>query len=332
MPQPPSPLEKAGLPDFKRIIADSDLDGLCAAAVLKAANPDAEVHFAHAALVRSGALDELIDRSTAMVDLPFHPDCGWYLDHHQTNRPNEEEEKLFISQGGTCHWESTPSAARLAFDVLSPYIDLTHLEEIMPIVDALDSGQIRREDFIQDGPVLQLARSLSLRETKHMHHVLNLFSQGASLAEVLADEDIIPHITRARDERIAAQAVVEQHTEIIDRLAICRMDEKGVRSNGYLVTAWAGDRADACCIVHGYADGSIETPERPALSASFYANSFLENGQNRFDLSRLATMLDPTGGGHANACGCRIQPPGVESNLELWIEAWKNRSVVLAIE
>ena len=81
-----------------------------------------------------------------------------------------------------------------------------------------------------------------------------------------------------------------------------------------------------------YADGSIDTPERPALSASFYANSFLKDGQNRYDLSRLATMFDPTGGGHANACGCRIQPPGVEANLEKWIAAWKNRSTELAMK
>ena len=42
----------AQLPVFDRIIADSDLDGLCAAAVLKSYNPDAEVIFSHAALVR----------------------------------------------------------------------------------------------------------------------------------------------------------------------------------------------------------------------------------------------------------------------------------------
>jgi nanoRNase/pAp phosphatase (c-di-AMP/oligoRNAs hydrolase) len=110
------------------------------------------------------------------------------------------------------------------------------------------------------------------------------------------------------------------------------MDEKGVRSNGYLVTAWAGERADACCIIHGYADGSIETPNRPALSASFYANSFLKNGQGRYDLSRLATAMDPTGGGHANACGCRIQEPGVNENLETWLKMWANRDKELAIK
>jgi oligoribonuclease NrnB/cAMP/cGMP phosphodiesterase (DHH superfamily) len=325
-------LEAAGLPYFTSIIADSDLDGLCAAAVLKAANPDAIVHFGHAALVRSGALDHLIDRNTAMVDLPFHPACGWYLDHHQTNRPNEAEEAEFTANGGTCHWEATPSAARLAYDVLNPFIDLHHLEEIMPVVDALDSGQISRDEFIKDGPILQLSRSLSMREPEHMQRLLSMLAAGTRLADVLANEEIAPHVERAKQERQAAQRVVEAHTTIVDRLAICRMDEKGVRSNGYLVTAWAGDRADACCIVHGYADGSIETPERPALSASFYANSFLPNGQGRFDLSRLATALDPTGGGHANACGCRIQPPGLDSNLEVWLDMWKNRSEVLALQ
>ena len=325
-------LEAAGLPYFTSIIADSDLDGLCAAAVLKAANPDAVVHFGHAALVRSGALDHLIDRNTAMVDLPFHPACGWYLDHHQTNRPNEAEEAEFTANGGTCHWEATPSAARLAYDVLNPFIDLHHLEEIMPVVDALDSGQISRDEFIKDGPILQLSRSLSMREPEHMQRLLSMLAAGTRLADGLANEEIAPHVERAKQERQAAQRVVEAHTTIVDRLAICRMDEKGVRSNGYLVTAWAGDRADACCIVHGYADGSIETPERPALSASFYANSFLPNGQGRFDLSRLATALDPTGGGHANACGCRIQPPGLDSNLEVWLDMWKNRSEVLALQ
>ena len=81
---------KASFPDVRRIIADSDLDGMCAAVVLKKAYPYAEVHFAHAALIRSGILDDLIDDQTVTVDLPFHPKSGWYLDHHLTNKPTDE--------------------------------------------------------------------------------------------------------------------------------------------------------------------------------------------------------------------------------------------------
>ena len=44
-----SPLE-----GIVRVGADSDLDGLMAAAVLKASKPEIEVHFAHPALLRSG--------------------------------------------------------------------------------------------------------------------------------------------------------------------------------------------------------------------------------------------------------------------------------------
>jgi len=324
-------MDGANIPSFDRIIADSDLDGLCAAAVLKSFNPDAEVIFSHAALVRSGKMDDLITKSTAMVDLPFHSNCGWYLDHHQTNRPTNDEEKDFIASGGICNWEASPSAARVAYDLLSKSIDLSHLEEIMPIVDALDSGKISLEEFLADSPVLQLSRTLSLREEEYMQKVLELFASKKSISEILSDEDVSNHISRVVKQRKQIEDYISNNTEIIDRLAVCRLDNSGFHSNGYLVTAWAGDRADACCIIHGYQDGSLEDPRRPPLSASFYANSFLENGQDRYDLSRMATALDPSGGGHVNACGCRIQHPGLKSNLEHWLDMWANRESILAL-
>jgi len=324
-------LAAAGLPNFKRIIADSDLDGLCAAAVLKSVNPNAEVIFAHAALIRSGAMDSQIDEKTAIVDLPFHENCGLYLDHHLTNRPTKKQEDEFVARGGVCQWEATPSAARLAYDLISPFLDLSHLDEIMPIVDDLDSGGISKEDFLTDGKILQLSRTLSLKHPQHLQNVLELLSNGTLLKDIIQDKNIRKHVDRAKSDRILAQRIVEENTTIIDRLAICRMEEKGVRSNGYLVTAWAGENADACCIIHGYEDGAIDNPDRPALSASFYANSFIENGQDRYDLSRLATSLDPTGGGHANACGCRISSEGIEGDLQHWLDIWTKRDSLLKI-
>jgi oligoribonuclease NrnB/cAMP/cGMP phosphodiesterase (DHH superfamily) len=230
---------RAGLPNFTRIIADSDLDGLCAAAVLKTVNPNAEVIFAHAALIRSGAMDSQIDENTAIVDLPFHENCGLYLDHHLTNRPTKKQEEEFVARGGVCQWEATPSAARLAYDLISPFLDLSHLDEIMPIVDDLDSGGISKEDFLADGKILQLSRSLSLKHPEHLQNVLNLLSNGVILKDLLQDKNISKHVDKAKSDRILAQQIVEENTTIVDRLAICRMEEKGVRSNGYLVTAWA---------------------------------------------------------------------------------------------
>ena len=134
-------------------------------------------------------------------------------------------------------------------------------------------------------------------------------------------------------EREGQSVIVQEKTTIIDGLAICDLSETGMRSNGYLITSLAGPEALACCVIHGYLDGSIEDSNRPALGASFYANSF-RGEENPYDLSLLATLLDETGGGHANACGCRIQPSegsrrlnhnDKDYNLEKWLQLWKNR-------
>ena len=170
-----------------------------------------------------------------------------------------------------------------------------------------------------------------IRGTAEVEVFKQKWGNNFSLLGILSDEDVSNHISRVAKQRKQIEDYISNNTEIIDRLAVCRLDNSGFHSNGYLVTAWAGDRADACCIIHGYQDGSLEDPRKPPLSASFYANSFLENGQDRYDLSRMATALDPSGGGHVNACGCRIQHPGLKSNLEHWLEMWTNRESILAL-
>lgn len=319
------------MPAYSRILADSDMDGLFGAAVLKAFRPEAEVVFSHAAELRSGLVDDLIDRTTVLVDLPFHTACGWYVDHHLTNRPSEDEAQRFAASGGLQHWEATPSAARLAYELLVNITDMRHLAPMMPVVDALDSGGITKEAFLADGPLLQLSRTCTSRDPDYMAHLVDLLTSGASMETLVADEVVAARMQGVVEERTRALEHVAQHTTIVDRLAICRFDETPLRSNGYLVTAWAGERADACCIIHGYADGDLSQRTRPPLGASFYANSFLPNGQGRWDLSRMATSLDPTGGGHANACGCRIQPPGLEANMEHWLNMWAQREKLLAL-
>ena len=324
------------LDNITRVVADSDLDGLMAAAVLKAAKPSIEVHFAHPALIRAGSIDHLIDRNTAICDLPFHENCGLYLDHHQTNRPTKQQQILFEQSGGICHWRDTPSAARAAFDLMKDELDLSHLEEIMPLVDDLDSGGISLSEFMEDGPVIRLSRSLSLKDKNHMQVVLNQFAEGESLESIISSHQ--ERLSKLATEREAQTELVRKNTTIVDKLAICDLSETGSRSNGYLVTALAGSDAIACCVIHGFIDGTIDNPNRQALGASFYANSFLDE-ENPYDLSKLATLLDATGGGHANACGCRVQPADKsremlvdtdkDYNLQKWLELWSKRDTLM---
>ena len=63
--------------DIRKIVTDSDLDGIVTAAILKRHWRDAEIIFAHPGELRSGILDGLIDNFTAICDLPMtFPDVG----------------------------------------------------------------------------------------------------------------------------------------------------------------------------------------------------------------------------------------------------------------
>jgi oligoribonuclease NrnB/cAMP/cGMP phosphodiesterase (DHH superfamily) len=321
-----------GIPQFDRIVADSDFDGLCGAAILKKYNQEAEVIFSHAALIRNGNMDDVINSKTVIVDLPFHENSGWYVDHHQTNKPSSKQLLEFEKKGGVTDWQPTPSAARLAYEIIKPYSDLSNFVDLMPFVDALDSGGISIEQFREDGKLMRFSRTLSKVDADYMLDLVDKLANGYSIEEILQLPEVSKRIAEQKESRKELQRIVLENTQVIDRLAICNLQETGYFSNGYLVTATFGDKADACCIIHGYNDGEISNPNRPPLSASFYANSFIENGQGKYDLSRLATRFDESGGGHMNACGCRIQAQGLEHNLAEWIDMWQRRNTVLKVD
>ena len=327
------------LPYFSRIIADGDLDGLIAAAIIKSHSPDAEVHFVHAAEIRSGMLDSIIDKNTAICDLPFHPDCGMYLDHHLTNKPSEKEIIDFTDSGRIFLWEDKPSAARVAFDLYKDNCDLDHLEEMMPMVDALDSGQISKEQYLSDNSIQWLSRTISLEDKSYTHLILKWICEGHSVDSILSNSIVQEKISERQEKMESMKQLLRTNARIEDRLAIVRLDDTGLRTNGYLVTAFFGDDCDACCIIHGNTDGLIGDHSNPPLSASFYTNSFLHQSNGIFDLTKLAKLYDQTGGGHANACGCRIQPlsikqvieerpinsTDVDLNILGWINLWREK-------
>jgi hypothetical protein len=209
----------------------------------------------------------------------------------------------------------------------------------MDMVDKLDGGKISREEFLSDHPIVWIGRTIDATDDTYCQSLLQHIVDGMSPSELVEISSVAEKISHSKQEFSRLQSMLEECSTIIDRMAIVRLDDKGIRTNGYLVTAHFGDKCDACMIIHGYRDLDGDE-ERWPLSASFYSNSFLHEEGGLFDLTQLATAYDPDGGGHANACGCRIQPlstdgqredrgvdaSDIERNIEAWMIQWTNRS------
>lgn len=317
--------------DIQRIVTDSDLDGVVTASILRRWWPDSEVIFGHPGELRAGLMDHLMNRKTAVCDLPRHPGCGLSIDHHQSNKPLGDE-------GGVVSvWRATPSAARIAHDLLKDRIDLSDLDDLLDWVDKLDGGGVTREEYLSDTPAVWLGRVIDVSEGTAMV-VLEGLQRGVGVDEILKIPLISSKLEERKRERETLTEIIADRTVIMDRIAIARLDGLGMRSNGYHVTAFAGDSCDACIVIHGDIGASFGDDVGYPVSASFYTNSFLHREGGIYDLTGLATHFDPDGGGHANACGCRIKPlengkvfdravteEDVLENISQWLKLWAER-------
>ena len=324
--------------EIERIVADGDLDGLLSAAILRRVWNGVPVRFSHPAELRRGDVDDWMTRKTAVLDLPFHPECGLHIDHHLTNKPTPTQLEVAAEVGCEIVWESALSAARVCYNTFQETTDLSDIEAWMEMVDKLDGGKISREEFLSNHPIVWIGRTIDATDDSYCQSLLQHLVEGARPDELVNLHFVAEKIEDAKEEFRRLQSMVDQCTEIVDRMAIVRLDEKGIRTNGYLVTAHVGERCDACMIIHGYED--VDTDEKWPLSASFYSNSFLHEEGGLFDLTRMATAFDVDGGGHANACGCRIQPLSdgglleerkvvaidVGRNIGAWLTKWSTRS------
>ena len=317
--------------EIRRIVTDGDLDGVVTGAILRRWWTDAEVIFGHPGELRAGVFDGIIDRWTAVCDLPMHPSCGLSIDHHQSNKPHGEDE------GAVIIWRDSPSAARIAYEIFSERVDLSDLEGLLEWVDKLDSGMISQEEYLSDIPVLWLSRVIDAGEGTAMR-ILEDLQEGASVDSILSNPEISGVISEKRREMGVLIDAIRDSMLVEDRMAIVRLDGTGIRSNGYQVTAMAGDKCDACMVIHGDLGATFGEGDNYPVSASFYTNSFLHRSGGIYDLTAFATRFDPDGGGHANACGCRIKPidglevadrgisnDDIDRNIEAWLQMWSER-------
>ncbi len=325
--------------NIERIVTDGDLDGLLSAAILRRVWNAVPVRFSHPAEVRRGGVDDWMTRGTAVLDLPFHPMCGLHIDHHLTNKPTPAQQIAAAEEGCNIVWEDALSAARVCFNTFQESVNLDDIATWMEMVDKLDGGKISRQEFLSEHPIVWIGRTIDATDDIYCQTILQHIVDGVMPHDLVELPIVAEKIGHAKDEFRQLQAMLDECSNVVDRMAIVRLDDKGIRTNGYLVTAHFGDQCDACMIVHGYLDPDSDDEKWP-LSASFYSNSFLHENGGLFDLTQLATAFDIDGGGHANACGCRIQPLSkslqkedrgvdvndIERNIDAWMLMWANRS------
>jgi hypothetical protein len=120
-----------------RLVTRGDADGLCCAIFLKLKEQIDSIEFVHPKDMQDGKVT--ITKNDIIANLPYHPDCGMWFDHHATSEENAKTKEF---QG---HFRLAPSCARVIFEY---YKDpqLGKFDKLLEETDRIDSANLSVED------------------------------------------------------------------------------------------------------------------------------------------------------------------------------------------
>jgi hypothetical protein len=140
-----------------RLVTRGDLDGLTCAVLITTCETIEEIALIHPQDItdkRFGVTDEDI-----LANLPYHPGCKKWFDHHLLTESNERPPHVFDGRYGLA-----PSAARMVFEYYRPeHASIQKYERLLSETDRLDSAQLNIEDVLDPHDYILLGYTLDPR-------------------------------------------------------------------------------------------------------------------------------------------------------------------------
>jgi hypothetical protein len=168
-----------------RLVTRGDLDGLTCAVLLTLNEPIEGIALVHPQDISDGRAD--IQPGDVIANLPYHPGCALWFDHHQhTATPNIPPEAF---RGA---FAQAPSAARLVYEYYGGEAALPQFAELIRETDRLDSADLTPEDVLDPQSYIKLGFTIDGRSglgtfERYFLHLVELLRAGTPIATVLDD-------------------------------------------------------------------------------------------------------------------------------------------------
>ncbi|MBI4399906.1 exopolyphosphatase, partial [Candidatus Micrarchaeota archaeon] len=133
-----------------KILTHNDFDGAVSAMLISCMEEIDGIRFTTPERIQRREIE--VTKHDIIADLPFHPNCGMWFDHHLSN----EIEKKFEGR-----FELAPSAARVVYNYYeNPYLE--KYKELLEATDRIDSGVVTLEDIKKPSGYYLLSITLEL--------------------------------------------------------------------------------------------------------------------------------------------------------------------------
>jgi hypothetical protein len=227
-----------------RLVTRADFDGLvCGALVTKFEKID-DYLYIEPKFMQDGQVD--IRNGDIITNLPYHPNCTLWFDHHITNTTPDFPQPIVLGKGG---FRLAPSAARVVYEYyaeaatkrektgtsrISPeemlsFLGTERIKYLMHEADRIDAGKLEQQDVLDPQGYVLISMTTDGRNAGDEPYWLRVIDllRDKTLEETLQDPEIAKRCQRIRDEQEKLRKLLLGRGEL--RGNVIYVDLRGVK-------------------------------------------------------------------------------------------------------
>ena len=216
-----------------RLVTRGDLDGLISAVLISKMENIDSIELVHPQDITDKKFE--ITENDIMANLPYHPKCAIWFDHHQLTESNEKPPENFKGRHAL-----EPSVARVIYDYYSSD-KLKQFEAMVDDTDRLDSAQLEIEDVISPMGLILIGFTIDGRtgigNFKDYFIKLAGLLQIMPVDEVLSQPEVEKRVELMTENNAVFLEMLEEHSYVDGNVVITdfRSLEKVPVGNRFLV-------------------------------------------------------------------------------------------------
>jgi hypothetical protein len=200
-----------------RLVTRADFDGLVCGALLTKFEPIDAYLFVEPKFMQDGLVK--IRTGDIIANLPFHPNCTLWFDHHVTNTTPDFAKPIVLGKGG---FRLAPSAARVVYEYykelsdkqqpvgeekttqeIIEFLDSERIRYLLHETDRIDAGKLEPEDVLDPQGYVLISMTTDGRNAGDEAYWLKIIEllRDASLEEILRDPEVSRRCQQIRDEQ-----------------------------------------------------------------------------------------------------------------------------------
>jgi hypothetical protein len=222
-----------------RLVTRADFDGLvCGALVTKFEKIDSYL-FVEPKFMQDGLVE--VRAGDIITNLPYHPNCTLWFDHHITNTMPDFDKPIMPGKGG---FRLAPSAARVVCEYYTEtskndggegaarlaFLNTERIKYLLQEADKVDAGQLTREDVLHPQGYVLISMTTDghfAEDEPYWLRIIELLREK-SLDETLKDSEVTRRCQQVLDAQEKLRKILLERT--VSKGNVIYVDLRGIKN------------------------------------------------------------------------------------------------------